>query len=112
MIVDLLVAEEQGKTRIVDAKVVVCYPAHNFVTLKIVTQDGIAALADAKINRQTPRHDALPVKNLNQLLQAFDASGGHEMVACAEQRKSANVLGQPDMDLGQNVVLNEKENPR
>ena len=36
--------------KIVDAKVIVCCPGRNFVTLKIVTEDGIYGLGDATLN--------------------------------------------------------------
>ena len=36
--------------KIVDAKVIVCSPGRNFVTLKIVTEDGIYGLGDATLN--------------------------------------------------------------
>ena len=36
--------------RIVDAKVIVCCPGRNFVTLKVVTEDGIYGLGDATLN--------------------------------------------------------------
>jgi mannonate dehydratase len=36
--------------RIVDAKVIVCCPGRNFVTLKIQTEDGIHGLGDATLN--------------------------------------------------------------
>lgn len=36
--------------RIVDARVIVCSPGRNFVTLKIVTEDGIHGLGDATLN--------------------------------------------------------------
>jgi mannonate dehydratase len=36
--------------RIADAKVVVCSPGRNFVTLKITTEDGITGLGDATLN--------------------------------------------------------------
>lgn len=36
--------------RIVDAKVVVCSPGRNFVTLKLLTEDGIYGLGDATLN--------------------------------------------------------------
>jgi mannonate dehydratase len=36
--------------KIVDAKVIVCCPGRNFVTLKIVTEDGIHGLGDATLN--------------------------------------------------------------
>lgn len=36
--------------RITDAKVVVCSPGRNFVTLKITTEDGIYGLGDATLN--------------------------------------------------------------
>jgi len=36
--------------KIVDAKVIVCSPGRNFVTLKLVTEDGIYGLGDATLN--------------------------------------------------------------
>jgi mannonate dehydratase len=36
--------------KIVDAKVIVCCPGRNFVTLKLVTEDGITGLGDATLN--------------------------------------------------------------
>src|SRR5947207_14249223 len=36
--------------QIVDAKVIVCSPGRNFVTLKIVTEDGIYGLGDPTLN--------------------------------------------------------------
>jgi mannonate dehydratase len=36
--------------RIVDAKVIVCCPGRNFVTLKIMTEDGVHGLGDATLN--------------------------------------------------------------
>src|ERR1700736_5621088 len=36
--------------RITDAKVIICSPGRNFVTLKITTEDGIYGLGDATLN--------------------------------------------------------------
>src|SRR5437879_12707489 len=36
--------------KITDAKVIVCGPGRNFVTLKITTEDGIYGLGDATLN--------------------------------------------------------------
>src|SRR5438309_11012825 len=36
--------------RITDAKVIVCSPGRNFVTLKVTTEDGIYGLGDATLN--------------------------------------------------------------
>ncbi len=36
--------------KIVDAKVIVCCPGRNFVTLKIVTEDGVYGIGDATLN--------------------------------------------------------------
>jgi mannonate dehydratase len=36
--------------KIVDAKVIVCSPGRNFVTLKLMTEDGISGLGDATLN--------------------------------------------------------------
>jgi mannonate dehydratase len=36
--------------RITDAKVIICCPGRNFVTLKLTTEDGIHGLGDATVN--------------------------------------------------------------
>src|SRR5918996_5346841 len=36
--------------RIVDGKVIVCCPGRNFVTLKLVTEDGVYGIGDATLN--------------------------------------------------------------
>src|SRR4029077_641126 len=36
--------------KIVDAKVIVCSPGRNFVTLKLTTEDGVYGLGDATLN--------------------------------------------------------------
>jgi mannonate dehydratase len=36
--------------RITEAKVIVCSPGRNFVTLKITTEDGLYGLGDATLN--------------------------------------------------------------
>src|SRR5215472_12268312 len=36
--------------RITDAKVIICSPGRNFVTLKITTEDGVYGLGDATLN--------------------------------------------------------------
>ncbi len=36
--------------KIVDAKVIVCSPGRNFVTLKLTTEDGVSGLGDATLN--------------------------------------------------------------
>ena len=36
--------------RIVDAKIIVCSPGRNFVTLKLTTEDGVHGLGDATVN--------------------------------------------------------------
>ena len=36
--------------KIVDARVIVCCPGRNFVTLKLLTEDGIHGLGDATLN--------------------------------------------------------------
>src|SRR5207249_557314 len=53
---DICLASRDGKRRaentmkIKDAKVMVCSPGRNFVTLKITTEDGIYGLGDATLN--------------------------------------------------------------
>jgi mannonate dehydratase len=39
-----------SRMKIVDAKVIVCCPGRNFVTLKLVTDDGLYGLGDATLN--------------------------------------------------------------
>src|SRR5215813_10913082 len=36
--------------KIMDAKVIICSPGRNFVTLKLVTEDGVHGLGDATLN--------------------------------------------------------------
>ncbi|PYP61809.1 MAG: bifunctional D-altronate/D-mannonate dehydratase, partial [Gemmatimonadetes bacterium] len=36
--------------KITDARVIVCSPGRNFVTLKLVTEDGVSGLGDATVN--------------------------------------------------------------
>src|SRR6476646_12008735 len=36
--------------RITDAKVIICSPGRNFVTLKLITEDGVYGLGDATLN--------------------------------------------------------------
>ena len=36
--------------KITDAKVIVCSPGRNFVTLKLMTEDGVHGLGDATLN--------------------------------------------------------------
>src|SRR5690349_22558522 len=36
--------------KIVDAEVIVCCPGRNFVTLKVITEDGVYGLGDATLN--------------------------------------------------------------
>ena len=36
--------------RIVDGKIIVCSPGRNFVTLKLVAEDGVHGLGDATLN--------------------------------------------------------------
>ena len=41
---------ETHEMRIVDGKVIVCCPGRNFVTLKLVTEDGVSGVGDATLN--------------------------------------------------------------
>src|SRR5438445_10480116 len=36
--------------KITDARVIVCSPGRNFVTLKLVTEDGVSGVGDATVN--------------------------------------------------------------
>ena len=46
--------------KIVDAKVIICSPGRNFVTLKLTTEDGITGLGDATLNGRELAVAALP----------------------------------------------------
>jgi len=41
---------DNATMKITDAKVIVCSPGRNFVTLKITTEDGVYGLGDATLN--------------------------------------------------------------
>src|SRR4026209_2489001 len=41
---------KECRMKIVDATVIVCCPGRNFVTLKVVTEDGVHGLGDATLN--------------------------------------------------------------
>jgi mannonate dehydratase len=49
-VVPLSIVCKEFALRITDAKVIVCSPGRNFVTLKITTEDGIYGLGDATLN--------------------------------------------------------------
>ena len=49
--------------RIVDARVITTCPGRNFVTLKILTDDGVYGIGDATLLRQAPS-DQLHFGNL------------------------------------------------
>jgi mannonate dehydratase len=59
--------------RIVDAKVIVCSPGRNFVTLKLVTEDGVSGLGDATLNGRELSVAAYLSEHLVPLLIGRDA---------------------------------------
>ena len=59
--------------RIVNAKVIVCCPGRNFVTLKIETEDGIYGLGDATLNGRELAVAAYLTEHLIPLLIGRDA---------------------------------------
>jgi mannonate dehydratase len=59
--------------RITDAKVVVCSPGRNFVTLKITTEDGIYGLGDATLNGRELAVAAYLTEHVIPLLIGRDA---------------------------------------
>ena len=59
--------------RIVDAKVIICSPGRNFVTLKLVTEDGIYGLGDATLNGRELSVAAYLSEHLVPLLIGRDA---------------------------------------
>jgi len=59
--------------RIVDAKVIVCCPGRNFVTLKLFTEDGIYGLGDATLNGRELAVASYLAEHLVPLLIGRDA---------------------------------------
>src|ERR671915_97710 len=59
--------------RIVDGQVIVCSPGRNFVTLRLVTEDGIYGLGDATLNGREMAVAAYLSDHLLPLLIGLDA---------------------------------------
>src|SRR5919108_6532208 len=59
--------------KIVDAKVIVCCPGRNFVTLKVVTEDGVYGLGDATLNGRELAVAAYLRDHVLPLLEGRDA---------------------------------------
>ena len=59
--------------RIVDARVVVCCPGRNFVTLKLTTEDGLTGLGDATLNGRELAVAAYLEEHVAPLLVGRDA---------------------------------------
>src|SRR5688500_11946831 len=59
--------------KIVDAKVIVCSPGRNFVTLKIITEDGIHGVGDATLNGRELAVAAYLTEHVIPLLIGRDA---------------------------------------
>jgi mannonate dehydratase len=59
--------------RIVDAKVIVCSPGRNFVTLKLTTEDGIYGLGDATLNGRELAVASYLMEHVIPLLMGRDA---------------------------------------
>src|SRR5512140_3850262 len=59
--------------KIVDAKVIVCCPGRNFVTLKIVTEEGAYGLGDATLNGRELAVASYLSEHVVQLLIGRDA---------------------------------------
>ena len=59
--------------RIVDARVVVCSPGRNFVTLKVTTEDGVHGLGDATLNGRELAVAAYLAEHVVPLLIGRDA---------------------------------------
>jgi mannonate dehydratase len=59
--------------RISDAKVIVCCPGRNFVTLKITTEDGVTGLGDATLNGRELAVASYLTDHVAPLLQGRDA---------------------------------------
>src|SRR3954471_14002934 len=59
--------------RITDARVIVCSPGRNFVTLKVTTEDGIHGLGDATLNGREQAVAAYLSEHVIPLLAGRDA---------------------------------------
>src|SRR5258707_6242653 len=59
--------------RITDAKVIICSPGRNFVTLKIITEDGVHGLGDATLNGREVAVDSYLSDHVIPLLIGRDA---------------------------------------
>src|SRR3954470_15639186 len=59
--------------KIVDAKLIVCSPGRNFVTLKITTEDGVHGLGDATLNGRELAVAAYLSEHVIPLLPGRDA---------------------------------------
>jgi mannonate dehydratase len=68
-----LVARLDSYMKITDAKVIVCSPGRNFVTLKLITEDGIYGLGDATLNGRELAVAAYLTEHVLPLLIGRDA---------------------------------------
>src|SRR5215212_5202238 len=59
--------------KIVDAKVIVCSPGRNFVTLKVTTKDGVHGVGDATLNGREQAVTAYLAEHVVPLLLGRDA---------------------------------------
>src|SRR5215211_4095626 len=59
--------------RIADARVIVCSPGRNFVTLKVTTEDGLSGLGDATVNGRELAVAAYLTEHVVPLLSGRDA---------------------------------------
>ena len=59
--------------RIADAKVIVCCPGRNFVTLKIITEDGVSGVGDATLNGRELAVTSYLTDHIVPLLKGRDA---------------------------------------
>ena len=73
--------------RITDAKVIVCSPGRNFVTLKLVTEDGIYGLGDATLNGRELAVASYLRDHVVPLLIGRDARRIEDYVAVPLQRR-------------------------
>ena len=81
--------------RIVDGKVIVCSPGRNFVTLKLVTEDGVYGLGDATLNGRELAVAAYLSEHVAPLLVGRDAHA--EQLAC-HQRNDQILAAEPEAE--------------
>ena len=74
--------------KITDAKVIVCSPGRNFVTLKLLTEDGLTGVGDATLNgRELAVATYLQEHVVPLLIGAYCSGVSSAATACNRERE-------------------------